>query len=55
VKRWLCETSLAQMKITLAREQTLAEEQLGALQGAALGEILLVGDQNIPDQVGMIE
>ena len=55
MKRRLCEASLAKMEFTLARQETVSEKPPCSLQSAALVEVLLVGDEDVPDQVRMIE
>jgi hypothetical protein len=43
------------MKLSLAGQQALPEEFLGELEAAALGEVSVVGDENIPNVVRVVE
>lgn len=49
------EAALPQVKLSLAGEKPFAKYALGALQCPALGEVLLVCYQNIPNEVWMVE
>jgi hypothetical protein len=55
MKCGLRQSALAQVKVAFAGEKSLTENLFRALEGAALGKILLVGDQYIANEVGMIE
>jgi hypothetical protein len=55
MERWLCEPTLAQMKITLAREKAVAEEWARALERAPFDEESLIGDQDIANHVRMLQ
>lgn len=55
MKGGLRQTTLSQMKFTLAGEESFAEHFLGALQRSAFGEVLLVGYEDIADEIRMIE
>jgi hypothetical protein len=41
------------VKLAVAGQQSLPEQHLGALEHPALGEIGLVGDQDVADPIGM--
>jgi hypothetical protein len=51
----LCEPTLAEMKISLAREQTVAEEWARTLERAPFDEESLIGDEDIADHVRMLQ
>ena len=51
----LCEPTLAKVKISLAREQTVAEEWACTLERAPLGEESLIGDEDIANHVRMLQ
>src|SRR6476646_7170294 len=55
MKSRLRQPPLPQMEFPFAGKQTLAEHFLGADKGTALGEVLLVGDENVADQIRVIE
>ena len=54
MKGGLHQSSLPPVEITFTREQSFAQESLGQLQAAALDEISIVGDEYIPDVIGLI-
>ena len=43
------------MMLAFAGEKSVAQQHAGALQHAALLELVLVGDQNVADRVGMAQ
>lgn len=43
------------MELALTGEKSFAQHALRTHQRAALYEVLLIGDQDIPDQVGVVE
>jgi hypothetical protein len=43
------------MKLAFAGKQAFTQQDSGALQGSALGEVGLIGDQNFPHQIGMVD
>ena len=43
------------MYLSLAGEESFAQDKLGPLQGAAFGEIALMRDQDVTDVIGMIQ
>ena len=49
MKRGLHQAPLPQMKGVLAGQQSFAEEDLDALEPAALVEVLVVRDEHVPD------
>jgi hypothetical protein len=51
----LRKTTLAEVEIAFAGEETLAQHLLGSDQCAALGEILLIGYEDIANEIRMIE
>jgi hypothetical protein len=55
MKGWLGQTTLATMKVALARQKTFAQKTLGALERAAFHEVLMMSDQNVLDVVRVIE
>ena len=55
MERGLREPPLPAVEVALARQQSLAEHALGPLEAPALHEVLVVRDENIPDEVGVIE
>ena len=55
VERRLRETPLARVDIPFAREKALAEEALGPLQPGSLRVVVLVGDEDVPDEVGVLD
>jgi hypothetical protein len=55
VKRRLRQASLAEMKVTLAGKESFAQYTLGAHERAALDEVLLIRDEHVANQIGMVE
>jgi len=55
MKRGLDQPALAAMMLTFTGEKTVAEQYTRALQHAALLELVLMGDQNLTDRVGMAD
>jgi hypothetical protein len=55
MKRGLHQAALAQPEIAFAGEQTVAEEFAIGLQAAALDEFLVVGDDHLLDEIGMVQ
>jgi hypothetical protein len=55
MKRGLREPSLPQMQLVFAREQTLAEQHLRALEAATLVEHSSVRDEHVADLIGMAD
>ena len=53
VERRLRQPPLAHVILALARQQPLPEEQLHAFQPAALGEVPLLGDQDLASGLGI--
>ena len=53
MERGLDQAALAAMMLAFAGEKSVAQQHAGALQHAALLELVLVGDQNVADRVGM--
>src|SRR5262249_31319867 len=51
----LREPTLAAMELALAGEESVAQQNAGPFEHPALGEVGLVGDQDVLDPVGMIE
>lgn len=51
----LHEAPLLRVMLAFAGEQAFAEQNFGALEGAAFGEVPLIGDQNVADEVGVVE
>ena len=49
VERRLHQPPLSQMRRAFAGQQPFAEQPLGALQRAALGEVAVVGDEDVLD------
>src|SRR5450830_1596532 len=45
----------AEMKLTLAGEKPFPQDTLGAYECAALGEILLVRDEHVADEIRVVE
>jgi hypothetical protein len=50
----LRQTPLSPVKLTFARQQSLAQQTLRSLQRQTFMEVLVVGHQNVFDVVGMI-
>ena len=55
MKGGLHQAALAQMELAFAGEQSFAQQDLGALQHAALDEVALAGDQDVLDEFGVVE
>src|SRR5205823_1974242 len=55
VKRRLRETALPKMQLVFAREQSLAEQHLRALEAASLVERAAVRDEHVADAIGIAE
>jgi hypothetical protein len=55
MKGRLDQAALAAMKFAFAGEQAFAEQNFSAFQKAALGEIGLMGDQNVLDPIGIAD
>jgi hypothetical protein len=55
VESGLREAPLAEMEVTLVRQQAVSEDEPRALERAPLQEVFLVGDQDIADEIRMIE
>jgi hypothetical protein len=55
MKGWLSKTTLAAMKLSLARQQPFAQETLRALESAPLHEALVMRDQHVLDVVRVVE
>lgn len=55
MKRRLCQPALTEVEVSFAGEESFAQQSLRANQRAAFHEILLIGYQDIPNQVGMVE
>jgi len=55
MKRRLREATLTQMKLTLAREESVAEESSRAFEGASFREVALLRDQDIANEIWMID
>ena len=55
MKRGLDHPTLAKMKRSLARDQTLTQQVLRTLQRTSLHELVCVDDEEIADEVGMIK
>ena len=51
----LDEAALAGMERGFAGEQAVAEEDFGALEDAAFGEAVLLSDEDVADEVGVVE
>src|SRR5580698_573166 len=51
----LDQAALTFVEVALAGEQSLAQQHSRALEHAALLELRLVCDQNVPDRIGMID
>src|SRR5580698_7733461 len=49
----LDQAALAAMKLAFTGEQTFSEQDLRAFQKTALGEICLIGDQDVFDPIGL--
>ena len=43
------------MKLALTGQQTFAQQNLGTLQRTALREIVLIGDQDLPDVLRLVD
>jgi hypothetical protein len=54
MKGGLRQASLSSVKLTFTRQQSLAQQTLRSLQRQTFMEVLVVGDQNVFDVVGMI-
>ena len=55
MKGRLGEPALPKVKLVLAREQSLTEEHLGALESPSLVEEPSVGDEHVADPVGIAD
>jgi hypothetical protein len=55
MKRRLSQSPLSQMELIFAGKQPISEQTARALETATLVEILLVGDEDIADQIGVVE
>src|SRR5450631_1148939 len=55
MKSGLYQAALAPMKLAFAGEQAFAEQNFGTLQETALGEVGLMGDQDVFDPVGVAD
>ena len=55
MERGLDQAALAAMMLAFAGEKSVAQQHAGALQHAALLELVLMGDQNVADRVGMAD
>jgi len=55
MERGLCQSPLAQMKVSLTSHQSFAEKALRALQAFALHEILVVRDQDVSNMIWVFE
>ena len=53
MERRLDQAALAAVMLAFAGEKSVAQQHAGALQHAALLELVLVGDQDVADGVGM--
>ena len=51
----LHEPPLAEMEFPLACEKPLTEEAFGAHERPALGEVLLIGDENVSNEIRVVE
>ena len=51
----LGEAALTQVKFAFARQKTVSEETARSLEPPALVKVLLVGDEHIPNEVGMAD
>ena len=51
----LHEASLAQVGFPLAGQQAFPEKLFDPFQTAAFGEVLVLGDQHLADEVGMVD
>src|SRR5260370_35510708 len=54
MERRLDQAALAHMKTAFAGQQAIAQQHPGALQHAALGEVALIGNQDVANEVRMI-
>ena len=55
VKRGLHHAALAEMRFIFARQQAVAEQPFGTLEGAALNKFVGVDNQHVTDQVRMVD
>lgn len=55
MERGLHEAALAAMNFAFAGEKTFTENDLGALQRGALGEVGIAGDEDIANVVGIVD
>src|ERR1019366_4738920 len=55
MERRLCEPSLAKMKFPFAGQETIAQQAASALESPALREILLVRNEHIANEVGIVD
>jgi hypothetical protein len=55
VKRRLGKPTLTPMEAAFARQQTFSEQALGTLQTSPLAKELVMGDEDILDQVGVVQ
>jgi hypothetical protein len=55
MKCGLSKAALSQVEFVLTRQQAVAQQPARALETAALVKILLIGDEDIPNEIGMTE
>src|SRR5882724_11898103 len=54
-KGCLCQTTLADVHVSLTRQQAFSEDEFRPLQAPALGEMTLPGHQDIPNILRVVE
>jgi hypothetical protein len=55
VKRWLGEATLSSMELAFAGKQTFTEQALGTLEYQAFHKVLIVGYEDVFNEIWMIE